>query len=113
MLNEYTLWKQQLHQAIACLHHINLLSSPCWQQTQESVFQQAMNNLYQKCQFSDFLTLQAWRQAGLDAAADAELRTFKNMLDAYDEPETDAAILADQHWQAILQHATRATALLA
>jgi hypothetical protein len=113
MLNEYTLWKQQLHQAILCLHHINALNSPCWQKTEGPVFQHAMKHLYQECQFSNFLTLQAWRQAGLDTAASAELRTFKYMLDAYDEPETDAAVMADRRWQAILQHATRVAALLA
>jgi hypothetical protein len=113
MLNEYTLWKQQLRQAIACLHNIHFLAAPCWQEAEGPIFHLAMNHLYQECKFSAFLTLQAWRQAGLDAGACAELQTFKSMLDAYDEPDTDAAIMADQRWHAILQHATRAVALLA
>ena len=114
MLNEYALWKQELRRAIGCLREIEFKTSACWEgaEVSGSTFHRAINHLYQECKFPAFLSLQAWQQAGLDAKAGAELQAFKALLDAYDEPETDAAILADPHWHLILSHATRAEALL-
>jgi hypothetical protein len=69
--------------------------------------------LYHECRFPAFVALEAWRQAGLDAAAGAELVAFQHRLDAYDEPDTDAELAADPRWHAIQRHAARVQALLA
>lgn len=109
MSNEYALWKQDLRRAIDGFREIQLQSGG---EATGSSFQRALNHLYQDCQFPSFLALNAWQQAGLDAAAGAELVAFKHRLDAYDEPEPDDAMWADPHWHAILHHAVRVQALL-
>ena len=115
MSNEYALWKQDLRRAIGCLREIPFQASACWAGAEAagSSFQRALNHLYQECQFPSFVALDAWRQAGLNAAAGAELVAFKHQLDAYDEPKSDAAIVTDPHWHAILDHAERVQASLA
>jgi hypothetical protein len=112
MSNEYALWKQDLRRAIGGLRELTVQAGAGGEAAGSS-FQQAMNYLYQACQFPAFVALDAWRQAGLDAVAGAELVDFKHRLDAYDEPESDAAILADPHWHDLLRQAVRVQALLA
>jgi hypothetical protein len=114
MLNEYVLWKCELRRAIVCLQAVDFQATACWlgAGTGGTSFYQAMSHLYGDCKFPDFLALEAWRQAGLSPEAGKELQDFKNQLDAYDEPETDAAILADPLWHAILQAAARVADLL-
>jgi hypothetical protein len=114
MLNEYILWKSELRRAIDCLRAIEFQNSACWEGAKAggASFHYAMTHLYGDCKFPDFLALEAWRQAGLSPQDGKALQDFKNHLDAYDEPETDAAILADPLWHAILKEAARIVSLL-
>ena len=51
--------------------------------------------------------------SGAEPAAAAHLHELKALLDAYEEPDTDAQILADPDWHAILAEAQALAALLA
>jgi len=92
MSDEYALWKLELRRAICNLCAIEFQQSGCWigASSAGATFREAMSRLYDASQFVEFLTYQAWRQAGLDDAAGDELNELRLLLDAYDEPDTDA-----------------------
>lgn len=71
-----------------------------------------MRELYVESHFTEFLSCEAWRQAGVDKATGEALFALQQLLNAYDEPETDAAILADPAWWAIMGQASRLATLL-
>ncbi|HEX8326625.1 MAG TPA: hypothetical protein VF629_03715 [Hymenobacter sp.] len=112
MSNEYALWKQDLRRAVGGLCDLLFPVGAGGAGAAEPSFLQALRYLYQECRFPAFVALEAWRQAGLNAAAGAELAAFMHRLDAYDEPDSDDALWADPRWLAIRRHAARVHALL-
>ena len=114
MASDYVLWKLDISRAIALLPNIEFQLSCCWvgATSDGGSFREAISYLYSDCQLANFLTLRAWEQAGLKEAAAAELLTLKVMLDAYDEPDTDASVLADPGWHTILAQAKKVMSLL-
>ena len=114
MASDYVLWKLDISRAIALLPDIEFQLSCCWvgATSDGGSFREAMSYLYSDYQLANFLTLRAWEKAGLKEAAAAELLTLKVMLDAYDEPDTDASILADPGWHTILAQAKKVMGLL-
>lgn len=102
MTQDFSLWKYQVRQALAYL--CDLSSGPG--------FRAALLGLYVESHFAEFVAYQGWRQAGLDKATSQALQELQRQLDAYDEPDTDAAILADPRWWAIRGHGLQVIALL-
>ncbi|MBF9223016.1 hypothetical protein [Hymenobacter ruricola] len=105
MTQDFTLWKHQVRRAIAGLCAFAPPAGPG--------FHAALQHLYAESHFAEFMAFQGWRQAGLTEEAGRALRTLQAQLDAYDEPDTDVAILADPCWWAILGRAVEAAAVLA
>ncbi|HEX8506740.1 MAG TPA: hypothetical protein VF630_15355 [Hymenobacter sp.] len=109
MTEEYALWKHELRRALQQLWHINFYLG----REQEGVeqhgdeFRDALRAMYTDCRFEQFFALRAWEQAGLSQEAGQQLQVLKNLMDTFDEPDTDAAILAHPQWHRILQQARR------
>lgn len=112
MLTDYDAWKRELRRAIA--HLLALTFQPHKDPThpQAATFHGALARLYEDSQFPQFLALGAWQQAGLSPVAGEALQVFKSLLDAYDEPDTDAEIRADPEWHTILQQGAQVLDLL-
>jgi len=104
MTQDFTLWKHQVRLAIGALCAFAPPTGPG--------FRHALQDLYVEGHFTEFMAFQGWRQAGLSEAAGQALHNLQLQLDAYDEPDTDAAILADPHWWAILGLGLHAVALM-
>ena len=114
MTQDFTLWKHQIRRAIEGLYAPALCSgarSPAME-SDDATFHQAMHALYGESHFQEFLSCQAWRQAGLNEATGHALQALQQQLDAYDEPDSDAAIAGDPVWWAIQIQAQTAVALL-
>ena len=109
-----TAWKAQVGQAIAGLSEIEYQLSGCvaGEDHNGAGFKQALDFLYAESHFPQFLSLEAWRQAGLTDRAGSELETLRQQIDAYDEPDSDTAMMADPAWGAILFQAHKALRLL-
>ena len=114
MTGDFSLWKSQICQAVRGLCDIDFQPSTSWREAiaNGSNFQQALQRLYVDSHFTEFLSWQAWRQAGLSTEAGTELLTLQQLLDAYDEPATDAGILLDPNWWVILSQAKKVIFLL-
>jgi hypothetical protein len=106
MSEEFTLWRSRLKDAIGHLSSI-VPAAKRKADSKHPGFDEAMSRLYIEAEFNDFLSYQAWRQAGLNKHAGKELDLLKQRLDAYDEPETDAEILNDPSWKLIVAQAHR------
>lgn len=104
MTQDFNLWKHQVRHAIRGL---SAFEPPVGRG-----FGAALHALYIESHFAEFMATQGWRQAGLGEEAAAVLRTLQTQLDAYDEPDTDLAVLSDPRWWAILGVALQAVALL-
>ena len=112
MSQDFTLWKHQIRVA---LHQMCALDFPRGVpavQATDAGFRSIMEGLYQESHFNEFMACQAWRQAGLPNATGAALQVLQQQLDAYDEPETDMAIVADPAWWVILGQASLVVNLL-
>jgi hypothetical protein len=111
---DFNLWKSQVCRAIAGLCEIENRPGGGLREAIDgaSDFHQALNRLYADSHFTEFLSWQAWRQAGLDESVGQELLTLQQLLDAYDEPASDAAVLLDPKWWVIMGQAKTVVALL-
>lgn len=107
MSKEYALWKHDLRQALSHLRYINfyLGNGPDGAERSGAEFREAMTLLYSECQFESFFALRAWQQAGLDEEKGQQFEVLKTLIDGFDEPDTDANILAHPQWHKILQKA--------
>lgn len=114
MTQDFTLWKHQVSRAIGRLCDIEFQASGCFvgQERNGAGLREALSSLYVESQFGQFLSFGAWRQAGLDEATGQELDALRRQLDAYDEPDSDAAILADPNWEAIVVRVKKVLLLL-
>ena len=111
MSQDFHLWKRQVRRAIASLCTFEVGRGP--DRLTNAGFHTAMHRLYVEGHFTDFLSYQAWRQAGVGETAGRALKELQRELDAYDEPDTDVAILADPTWWAIMGLALQVVDLLA
>lgn len=112
MSQDFSLWKHQLRLAISQLCSLDFPRGVSQADATDAGFRAVMQELYSGSHFTEFLACEAWRQAGLDNAAGEALRTLQQSLNAYDEPATDAAIVADPAWWGILGHASLVVKLL-
>lgn len=106
------LWKHQIYTAVNQLCTFDFPRNVYGPEADDAGFRAAMHGLYIESHFTEFLACQAWRQAGITEDTAEALNTLQHCLNAYDEPETDAAILADPAWWAILGQASRVVKLL-
>lgn len=114
MSEEYVLWKHDLRHALRHLCRIDACLRRDASETESpgERFRTAMNVLYLECRFEQFFALRAWEQAGLDQEAGQQLQTLKSLIDAFDEPDSDAAIVAHPQWHAIVQQSRQLEAHL-
>jgi hypothetical protein len=112
MSQDFTLWKHQIRVALNRLSTLDFPRGVPAQEATDAGFRTAMWQLYNESHFSEFLACQGWRQAGLSPATGDALRTLQQQLDAYDEPDTDAAIVADPAWWVVLGQIMRVVKLL-
>jgi hypothetical protein len=112
MRQDFTLWKHQIRMALRRLGALDFPRGVPSQQATDAGFRTAMWGLYNESHFSEFLACQAWRQAGLSPATGAALLSLQQQLDAYDEPDTDVAIVADPAWWVVLGQILRVVDLL-
>jgi hypothetical protein len=112
MSQDFQLWKHQVRQA---LHELCALDfhRATGAMSSDAAFRSAMQALYIGSHFSEFLSCQAWRQAGVNETTSSALHALQRQLDAYDEPATDAAIVLDPNWWAIVGQAALVVTLLA
>jgi hypothetical protein len=112
MTQDFTLWRLQVRQAITGLCALD--GRPGTVDRHDCpAFRRALEALYVESHFTEFMACQGWRQAGLSAATGQALYDLQAQLDTYDEPDTDAAIVADPGWWAVRGLAGFAVALLA
>lgn len=102
MTQDFSLWKHQVRHAIEGLRAVKPRPLVPESMADNASFSTAMRTLYVGSHFAEFTAYDAWRQAGLDEATGEALKALQAQLDDYDEPDTDAAILADPTWWAIL-----------
>ncbi|MBC6608922.1 hypothetical protein H8B13_19025 [Hymenobacter sp. BT188] len=103
-LREYTFWKQQIYAALGDIADPTY-QHRVWLGTGSEVdsFSETYCRLYDDAFFPKFLT---WEQhMGMSPASLQELQTLDRQIKAYAEPDTEAAILADPEWQAIVRQA--------
>ena len=112
---DFKLWKSQVSQAVAGLCEIELQPDNSWEGIKNgaSNFHRALSRLYVDSHFMEFLSWQAWWQAGLNESVGQELLVLQQLLDAYDEPASDAAVLLDPNWWVIIGQAKTVASLLA
>lgn len=107
---EYLRWKKRVYQAIEDVSNL-ALQHRAWSTIgpEVSSFVEIYCTLYDDCAFAKFLALDAivWQQLGLSAQTRQEMETLRHLMDAYQEPDTHAAILADPEWQAVVKQAQR------
>jgi hypothetical protein len=112
MSQDFALWKRQIRVALDRLCALDFPRGVPQAQATDAGFRAVMHGLYMESHFAEFMACQAWRQAGLPPATGEALHTLQRHLDAYDEPATDAAILADPAWWAVLGQAALVVDLL-
>jgi hypothetical protein len=106
MSQDFTLWKSQIRLALGRLCALDFPRGVPAQEATNAGFHAVMQGLYGECHFTEFLSYQAWRQAGVDEPTGQVLQALQEDLDCYDEPDTDAAIVADPAWWAIVGQAS-------
>ena len=111
LMQDFKLWRHQVCQALQGLLTFDARRAASGVSASAG-FQVVLQVLYVESHFTEFLSYQAWRQAGLDEEAGHALNALRQQLDAYDEPDTDVAILADPMWWHILGQVTLVVALL-
>ncbi|WP_460547216.1 hypothetical protein [Hymenobacter daeguensis] len=99
---DFRLWKHQVRLALGKLCALDFPRGACGAEANDAGFRAAIRELYVESHFTEFLACEAWRQAGLDETTGRALFALQHQLNAYDEPDTDAAIVADPAWWAIL-----------
>jgi trimethylamine:corrinoid methyltransferase-like protein len=112
MSQDFSLWKCQIRTALNRLCALDFHQAVGAQDSDAS-FRSAMHELYIESHFTEFLACDAWRQAGVSEATGQALQVLQHQLDAYDEPATDAAIVTDPNWWAIVGQAALVVTLLA
>jgi hypothetical protein len=107
MLDEFARWKVDLSQALRHLYFIEFYLGRGDRGTESygARFRTAMHRLYHEGRFEQLFAVHTWQHAGLDEESAQLLQGLKALVDAFEEPDTDAAILADPGWHRILQHA--------
>lgn len=108
---DFYVWQQQIRLALEELKHIGS------QQPRPSghlphSFQQAMRELYGTSHFRAFISSRAWQQAGLEEQAEQEIQRLQQLLNNFEEPDTDDLLATDPDWQAVLTQVEIVTALL-
>lgn len=109
------LWKSRVYQAIKDVSDL-AFQQRAWLTIEPEVssFVETCCSLYDDCRFLAFLALDeiVWQQLGLTEHIREEMQVLRQMLDAYKEPttSTDAAILADPAWHAVVKQAQRVLA---
>ena len=112
MSQDFRLWKHEVRRALRGLCALDFHRAPGGNDS-DAGFRSAMQTLYGESHFTEFLACDAWRQAGLSEATGRALQQLQQQLNAYDEPATDAAIVTDPGWWAIVGQAALIVALLA
>ncbi|GAB3588746.1 hypothetical protein [Hymenobacter daeguensis] len=106
---DFYLWQQQVCLALQGLRHVGG-SAPAEQPGRS--FQHAMRELYGKSYFSAFISSRAWQQAGLAEPVEQQLQRLQQLLNAFEEPDSDDLLATNADWQGILAQAELVAALL-
>jgi hypothetical protein len=109
--NDFSLWQEQVRLALQGLKHAGSPTPPATQFPKIS-FQQAMRELYGESYFSAFISSRAWQQAGLSEQAEQQLQQLEQLLNAFEEPESDDLLATNPEWQEILTQAETVATLL-
>ena len=67
-----------------------------------------INTLYDDNCFEDFLAVNEWNKQNSLGDLHQELLSLGEMIDAFEEPASDAQILTDAGWKKITEQAKRA-----
>jgi hypothetical protein len=109
-MTEYLQWKKRVYQAIEDVSDL-AFQHRAWSTLgpEVSSFVETYSTLYDDCSFPKFLALDAtvWQQLGLTVHTRQEMEILRCLMNAYQEPDTHAAILADPKWQAVVKQAQR------
>jgi hypothetical protein len=114
-MTECVLWKSRVYQALKDVSDL-AFQQRAWLtgRPEVSSFVETYCSLYDDCCFLAFLALNdtVWQQLGLTEHIREEMKVLHQMLAAYKEPatSTDAAILADPAWHAVVKQAQRVLA---
>lgn len=95
MTEDFTLWKSTI------LQLLRRVTTLCASDGPEPTFGSLMQELYGDAQLAAFIKSKAWLQAGLSEEAGVELTHLQQQFDAFDEPDTTAALLTDPQWRLI------------
>ena len=109
--NDFSLWQEQVRLALQGLKHAGSPTPPATEFPKIS-FQQAMRELYGESYFSAFISSRAWQQAGLSEQAEQQLQQLEQLLNAFEEPESDDLLATNPEWQEILTQAETVATLL-
>lgn len=109
MTADFHLWQQQVRLALQALKEVGAPSQPG---SEPISFQQAMRQLYADSHFSAFVSSRAWQQAGLDERAEQELQKLQQLLNTFEEPDSDDLLAPNPAWQCILAQAETVAMLL-
>jgi hypothetical protein len=109
--NDFSLWQEQVCLALQGLKHVGA-PTPSTADFPKTSFQQAMRELYGKSYFSAFISSRAWQQAGLEEQAEQQLQQLEQLLNAFEEPESDDLLATNLAWQDILTQTEAVAALL-
>ncbi|MCB2380469.1 hypothetical protein LGH70_22945 [Hymenobacter sp. BT635] len=108
-MDEFTAWKQMVYNAIFSIADLDFQKNAWFNNASElsSSFVETISILYDDSFFVKFLEADSWKFLKLSNKLHEEMSALKNMIDAYNEPESHKAILEDPNWLAIVFQARK------
>ncbi len=102
-------WTKSIYLSVKDISDIKLQERVWLDNTngQVSSFVEMINTLYDDNCFEDFLSVKEWDEQRSLGKLHQELHVLKEMIDAYEEPATDAQVLTDAGWKRIVNQAKR------
>ena len=100
---------KNVHSAVKDISDLDLQRKAWLGEADECVssFEEMINILYDDNCFEDFIGNEAWSKSTTAATLHQELVRLRDMIDAYEEPETNRQILDDLRWKKITKQAKK------
>ncbi|MBO2007624.1 hypothetical protein [Hymenobacter negativus] len=111
LMNDLYSWQQQVQRALQALKYIGRQESAT-SEPRKVTFQEAMRELYGKSHFSAFIASRTWQHASLDGQTAQEFQKLQQLLNSFEEPDSDELLATDSDWQVILAQVEIVAALL-